>query len=89
MNHEFVKMVLEEVCSFLQGSFLQALLSVDDLKFRIASVGLAMIQAIYRHVIFDPFNWSQFLNGMTSLTSVLLIYMNNMLLIIWITTITL
>jgi hypothetical protein len=58
-----IEMVLEEACSFLQKSFLQALLSVDDLKLRIVSIDLAMIQAIYvltwdiRH-----FNWSQFLN---------------------------
>jgi hypothetical protein len=62
MNPEFVEMVLEEACLFLQEFFLQALFSVDDLQFRIASTSLAMIQSIYLHVIFDTINWSQFLN---------------------------
>jgi hypothetical protein len=33
MNPEFVEMVLKEACSFSQESFLQALFSVDGLKF--------------------------------------------------------
>jgi hypothetical protein len=46
MYPEFVKLILEEACSFLQESFLQALLSVD-VKLTIGSIGLAIIQAIH------------------------------------------
>jgi hypothetical protein len=42
-----MNLVLEEACLFLQECFLQALSSVDDLKLRIGSINLDMIQATY------------------------------------------